>query len=390
MRTWARAIVTLLFAAAIASFFYQHLPPEGEGTDFPQLYCAAKMVGAGMGHQLYDVHLQWEFQQHYTGRIGNFFIHPAYETLIYLPFAMLPLRAAYLTWTVFNLAILGCAGWIFHRRLSVPVAPELIFGLSVCFAPVMLNFFQGQDSILLLLAFTLTFAAIRQEQDFIAGCLLALGLFKFQFVLPVAVVFLICRRFKFAAGFMAVAACLVSISLWIGGWSSLVSYPKLLLNFDGIAFSGVHPSAISNFRGLWTTFAWGTSIGSQIVIAGLALLTISIAAVDWWRVKSIPNTLGLAISNLVLASLLCSYQASPHDLTLTVIPLLLTFSYLRQCSDLPKNRRFLFLTLLLVIFPPPMHVYTLRLHLYVLLALPLAFLFVMNCLEMRRVRRAPV
>ena len=387
VRNWTKTILIVLFAAAITAFHYKHFLEAGQGSDFPQLYCAAKMVGAGMGHRLYDVALQWQFQQRFTGRIGNFFIHPAFEALVYLPFAMLPLRAAYLAWTVFNLAMLGWIAWLLHRRLEVPASPGMIFVLAMSFVPVVLNCFQGQDSILLLLVFTLACIAVAKGRGFAAGCLLALGLFKFQFVLPAALIFLVSRKGKFATGFSSVAAVVLLISLWIAGWSSFFSYPRLLLDLDHIPFSGVHPSGIPNFRGALTTLIPAASLTSKAALAGISLIVMLIAAVGWRRTESVPAVRTLALSNIVLAAVLCSYQASPHDLSLTLIPIFLTYAYLQKSTDIPKSRRIFFLATLLALFLPPVHIYALRLHLYVLLALPLAILFLLNALEIRRIRR---
>ena len=48
---------------------------------------------------------------------------------------------------------------------------------------MVLNFLQGQDSLLLLLVMTLAVAEMKQGRDFTAGCLLGCGLFKFHVIL---------------------------------------------------------------------------------------------------------------------------------------------------------------------------------------------------------------
>jgi hypothetical protein len=387
VRRWTKTILIVIFAAAIATLHYKRFPEAGQGTDFPQLYCAAKIVGAGMGHRLYDVALQWQFQQRYTGRIGNFFIHPPFEALLYLPFTVLPLRAAYFAWTLFNLGILGWIAWLFHRGLRIPVAAEFIYVLLVSSVPVSLSLFQGQDSILLLLVFTLACIAVTNGRGFEAGCFLALGLFKFQFALPALLIFLVGRKSKVvAAGFSILAAVLIAISLWIAGWSSFSTYPRLLLDLDHIPFNGVHSGSIPNFRGALTMLFRQTSVMSWIAVGGFSLIAIAAAAVGWRRTESVPGAGTLALSNVVLAAVLCSYQASPHDLALTLIPIFLTYAYVQKASDMPQNRRILFLATLLVLFLPLLHVYALRMHLYVLLVVPLAILLLLNTLEIRRIR----
>jgi hypothetical protein len=389
LRSRGHALLIVVCVTGIMTLYYKRFLEAGQGTDFPHFYCAAKIVAAGLGHQLYDVSLQWEFQRRYTGRIGNFFIHPPFETLIYLPFAGLPIQAAYLAWTLFNLVVLAVAAWLFHTRLSLPISPGLTLVLLLAFVPVSLNFLQGQDTILLLLVFVLTCVAFGEDKNFAAGCLLALGLFKFQFALPAAIIFLVSRksvsRKMFAAGFALVAVVLALVSLGLSGWSSLTNYPRLLLGFGKVPFSGFHAEAMATVRGAGLVLFPSGSVLGRVAFVGAALLVLALATDGWRRVNS--AVAGLAVSNSVLAAVLLSYQASPHDLTLVALPAFLTFTYLWRTPGLPSLWRRLSLFVLGGLFLPPLHVYAVRVHLYVLLALPIGAVFVLNYWELGRARR---
>jgi hypothetical protein len=83
---------------------------------------------------------------------------------------------------------------------------------------------------------------------------------------------------------------------------------------------------------------------------------------------------------------LLSYQASPHDLTLVLLPIFLTYTYLRNTPGLPSPWRRLSLFTLAVLFLPLLHVYAIRAHLYVLLVLPLVALVLLNHVEIHRFR----
>ena len=388
LRSRGHALLIVVCVTGIMTLYYKRFLEAGRGTDFPHFYCAAKIVAAGLGHQLYDVALQWDFQRRYAGRVGNFFIHPPFETLIYLPFSGLPIPAAYLAWTLFNLVILAVAAWLFHSRLSLAISPGLALVLLLSFVPVSLNFLQGQDTILLLLVFVLTCVALGEDKNFEGGCLLALGLFKFQFALPAAVIFFVSRKDgskkQFAAGFALVAVVLALISLGISGWSSLTSYPRLLLGFGKVPFSGFHAEAMATVRGACLAlFPVGSDLG-RVAFVGGSLLVLAVATDGWRRLSS--TVAGLAVSNALLAAVLLSYQASPHDLTLVVLPVFLTFSYLQSASGLSSVWRRLSLFVLAVLFLPPLHVYAVRAHMYVLLALPLIALLFLNYVEIRRLR----
>jgi hypothetical protein len=387
MRSRTQALLIALAVAGILTLYYKRFLEAGQGTDFPHFYCAAKIVAAGLGHGLYDVSLQWQFQQRYTGRIGNFFVHPPFETLLYWPFALLPVRAAYLAWSFFNLLILALVTWLVNRSFGVPLSPNLILLLSLAFAPVSLNFIQGQDAVLLLLIFTATRIAIANDQGLAAGSLLALGLFKFQFALPAALILLAARKRGFAPSFTIVAAALVALSLAISGPSSFVAYPQLLLHLDKIPLSGVHPGNIPNLRGVLTILISAPQLRG-VTLIGLSLLVFAIAIDGWRRAESTPSTTNLAFSNTVLAALAVSYQASPHDLTLLLIPISLTFPYLRDSSALSPRVRTFFLLTLSALFLPFLHVYALEAHRYALMAIPLILLLALNYFQIRRVRAA--
>jgi hypothetical protein len=389
LRGRAHALLIVVCITGIMTLYYKRFLDAGQGTDFPHFYCAAKIVAAGLGHQLYDISLQWEFQRRYTGRVGNFFIHPPFETWIYLPFAGLPVQAAYLAWTLFNLVVLAVAAWLFHSRLSLPISPGLTLVLLLSFVPVSLTFLQGQDTILLLLVFVLTCVALGEGKNFEAGCLLALGLFKFQFALPAAVIFFVSRKGAskkmLAAGIALVAVVLVLISLGISGWSSVASYPRLLLGFGKLPFSGFHADAMASVRGASLALFPAGSVLGRVAFGGAALLVFAVATDGWRRLN--PTVAGLAVSNAVLAAVLLSYQASPHDLTLAVLPVFLTFTYLSRTAGLPSLWRRLSLFVIAVLFLPPLHVYAVRVHQYVLLALPIGAMLVLNYFEIDRARR---
>ncbi|MGC1220458.1 MAG: glycosyltransferase family 87 protein, partial [Candidatus Sulfotelmatobacter sp.] len=178
--------------SALAAFALTHSAAL-QGTDFPDFYCAARMLAAGHGHQLYDADLQRQYQARYAGRVGTLYIHPPFEAVFYLAVAWLPLRYAYLLWSLLNLTFLGFA----VRRLAKEILPwdwRLSLVASLTFVPTLLCFLQGQDSLLLLLLVVSSFAALRRGRGLAAGCWLGLGLFKFQLALPLALVLVVTQN----------------------------------------------------------------------------------------------------------------------------------------------------------------------------------------------------
>ena len=142
---------------------------------------------------------------------------------------------------------------------------------------------------------------------------------------------------------------------------------------------------MATVRGLCLTLFPAGSVLGRVAFLGTSLLVLAVATDGWRRLR--PTAAGLAVSNAVLAAVLLSYQASPHDLTLVVPPLSLTFTYLWRTPGLPSLWRRVSLFVLAVLFLPPLHVYAVRVHQYVLLTFPIGAMFVLNYFEIDRARR---
>ena len=162
-----------------------------------------------------------------------------FEALLFAPFTFLNYRAAYISWVLISVGLLVCAAMIIESNTKVILAASqyarmqadfgLVLLLFMTFAPVTTCLLLGQDSPLLLLIYTLTFALLRRRKEFWAGCVLAGGLFKFHLILPFVLVLVLRRKWSFLRGFVLVGAMLIVISISVSGLSVLEVYPRFLL-----------------------------------------------------------------------------------------------------------------------------------------------------------------
>ena len=85
--------------------------------------------------------------------------------------------------------------------------------------------------------------------------LVGLGLFKMQIVIPIALLFLLWRRWRFFAGFALSAGLLSLISLWVVGFAQTAAYARSLLSVGtNVAAAHQFPlrvSIMANLRGLF-------------------------------------------------------------------------------------------------------------------------------------------
>src|SRR6266853_6454601 len=260
LRPLVITIAFLMFFVSVAGVFLM-LPLGKSGrVDFRHLYTAGYMVRAGHATDVYDYALYEKFQNELVGPAQGAlpFNHLAYETLFYAPFSLLNYRHAYFAFLASNLIFL--AGSIrMLRKLFSPLAQvwsHLPVAIVVCFLPVAIALIEGQDSLILLALFTAAIAAAHAREDLKAGVLLGLTLFKFQYALPIVLLFLVWKRWRFLAGFAISGVTVVGISVWLTGFSGLFSYVRSIIEMsakysaaNGVLY-GIHPDGMPNLRGI--------------------------------------------------------------------------------------------------------------------------------------------
>jgi len=384
MRTLTKNLLVLAVLASLAVYFGQHFARMQEGMDFGSFYAAVQMVRQGQGHLLFDVPLQDRFLTRYGNRTGIYFIHPPFETLIYLPFCLWSLSRAFLLWSLFNMVLLVLVARILARYESPGWSWRIMLPLILIYVPVLLNFMHGQDSILLLFFFVMAFAALEERRKFTAGCVLALGVFKPHLAIPAALPLLISRRKDAVAGFASVSTALLLISAEVSGWGFLISYPRFLIHLSQLPLAGLHKQQMANLRALV-----GLALNSSPSVAlALTLLTslavLCLAVHSWFRAAKHADAEKLAFANAVIAAILVSYHLSPHDLSILLLPMSLLVRHLLTRKDIPFRLRTWFIASLALIFLPPLHLLALQVHVYTYLCLPILLLFGVTYLEIRR------
>jgi Glycosyltransferase family 87 len=385
MRTFAKNFLALFAMAVVVIYFAGIFPRMQKGLDFADFYIGARIVHDGRGHELYDLPVQKQYLARYSGREGIYFNHPPFEAWIYLPFAMLPLAWAYTLWCVFQAILLIVLARLLERRVLRRWSWRVLVPIFLLFVPVLLDFLQGQDALLLLFLFTLAFVALEERREFAGGCLAGCGLFKFHLLLPALLPVFFVKSRKLAWGFVSAAVGLLLVSLWVSGWGVVAAYPRFLRLLGSLPLAGIHEAQKANLRGLFGVIMPGaqnaavilTLLGS-VLILGLALRSVSLAS----RNSSCAR---LAFANAMFAAVLISYHLSPHDLTILLLPMILLVDHLLNSRDIPRSTRFLLLLTLGLVFLPPLHLLLLRVHLYAYACIPILALFGLTSAEVRRI-----
>ena len=385
MRQVVKQILLIVLLGTIVTFFASRFPQLRKGTDFPAFYSAARMVLEGHGKELYDPAVQNYYLARDAGRAGIYFFHPPFEALIYLPFAVFSLPIAYALWCAFNAVLLIAMARTLGTTFAGAWDWRIFVPLSLLFVPLLLNFYQGQDSLLLLYLLALAMAAMRGNRCLAAGCLLACGMFKFHLVLPIAVPLFVLGRKRFLAGFALVLIGLALVCTAISGRGWVFSYISFLARLRKVPFIGIHSQQMANLRGLF-----GTLLPDHDVVA-LTLVLITSAAVLGAAVHAAArggdSSAGtkLACANAVVASLLVGYHLSPHDLTILLVPLVFSTGHILADSGVSRLSKILLSITVGTLFLPPLHLFLLARHAYSYACFPLLLLFGLILREIGRI-----
>ena len=353
--------------------------------DFRQLYVAGYMVRTGHRTQLYDYAAQAYFQNTLVSNDERAlpFIRPAYQALMFVPFSLLPYRTAYLGFLLLNLLLLALAFLMLQPRLRglSRVWPGLPPALFLGFYPIALALMQGQDSILLLALLAAALVSLERNRDLTAGALAGVGLFKFQIVVPIVLLFLLWRRWRFVKGFMFSAILVGLLSFITCGWAEMVVFVHSLLSVGaglpavpGEINFPLRINIMANLRGLIYGLASLRVPQRWLQVTTLLLSSIVVISV---RARGRQQRGGDALVLAITAGVVVSYYLFIHDLSILLIPIVLTLDRFisRNGTGEPFGRAAAAISALL--FVAPMCIFVIPAHFYLVSVLICAFLFVL-------------
>ena len=328
VKALALGLTAYLGGVHLWTWFLNFSTFAGGNADFRQLYAAGYMVRNGYAHQLYDYGTQLRMQDALVSSkdLALPFIRPAYEALLFVPLSMVNYRGAYLIWIVINLLLLASCVWLLRPKMQnlAAIYPWLPVAMFLTFLPIAAALLQGQDSILLLVMFAGALVLLERRSDFAAGILVGLCLFKLQIVIPIALLFLAWRKWRFSSG-CAVSAAVVSFaSVSLVGFRQAVNYGRALLAMSLSPSSNSHPfrypipvNRMPNLHGLISGTLRGVYSGHFVTAISIALSTV-VLIVSAWKLKSANTVDGFLIA--IVASVLASYYVLIHDLSVLLIP----------------------------------------------------------------------
>jgi len=304
-----------------------YLPAAVRGNaDFRVFYSGGYLLRSGQASQIYDDNRVKNIQDELVSSSPWVlpFTHPAYETMLFVPFSLLRYQAAYFTFLGFNLLCLVIGYWFLRTRFGPLrerwrwLSPLAVLG----FMPVPAVLMQGQDSLILLALFTAALAFMDSGFELTAGLLLGVGMFKFQILIPIGFLFFVWRRWQILFGTVISGAVALALSVALTGIDAQRTYAHKLYDISlkrhgaDLTGYGVPVAGMPNIRGMVSSVlhvAPGISL-STIIISSLVLIVLAA-----WRGWSTSPQWQLAIA--ISAAALTGYHVLPHDLSILLIPM---------------------------------------------------------------------
>jgi len=352
------------------------------GLDFRTFYSAGHMVRSGQADQIYDIASEKRVQDALVAPRPEAlpFFNPAYAVVPFILLSLLSYKVAYFVFFALNVTMTVLAAAAVQPYLSsiAGIWEGLPTFLFLCFFPVGFALREGQMSLILLLLYCACFAASQASRPFVAGVLLGLALIKFQIALPIALLLLAWRCWRFVGGFACGAVALGATSLWITGMRGLSDFGHSIVSYTVSSTTTVARSQMAsmpNIYGLFYSISNGAHWGGilTVICSGLLLL---------WAIFQRPS-----VPLALLVGILVSYHFYQYDLSLLLLPISLTLnktvaSFVSGASESPLSKRFslrswssvaaIFLCVLLLV--PPVCILLMLTGRVYLLACPVAAL----------------
>jgi len=344
--------------------------------DFAEFYAGGLIIRQGNASRLYDLDGQARIERQFlNGERALVNPHPPYESLLFAGLARLSYRKAYLLWGAMNAFF-----WLWFQHLLRPYAPVArrpfrYFLLCSIFFPLWVALLRGQTSVLLLLAFSLTYVCVKRGRDLLAGVFLGLGLIKFAVVLPFACICFVRSKWKMMAGLASAASVLGLLSLATVGPEGVRSYLQLL---GAILKRPGDPAYGESFRswgmptvgGMFATLLTGR-VSTAHIAALTAVTSIALVLFTAWRWRQQDRKGGENVSSLMFAAaLVVSLVTAPHlylhDLTLVLLAVVLVAGSSELVDKSPE--RVVLISAILILYAAPLYVLLVHWEMMYLLA----------------------
>lgn len=333
-RNHALIVALILWSgAAIVTFSTsgpRNLVDHLKGEDFVQIYTLAHAAFEGAYPTL-------QTQQEFYARQVELVpasaqdrylpVYPPTAALIFRPFAYLPYSTAVLGWIVVTILGYATVAWGASRLVNLSRDRGFLLRAAAAFPPFFLLVLYGQTTLIPLLAFALSWLALRARRPLLAGLALGLLSVKPQFALPIGIVLAGGMNGWILLGLgLSVGVQLAAVA-WVMGPQALTAYAGTVSGLSAVEhLLEPDPWRMHSMRALTRLIA-DPAGDIAWVIGGLIVLMI---AVRIWRSDApVDARYGL----VVIATVLVNPHLFAYDAVVLILPFLWLGGWLASIGD---------------------------------------------------------
>lgn len=321
------SLALILMGTLVSSTIIKPNPFLVYSSDFVCLITGTRIIKEHRGETLYEIPTQLYYQQQIFHPLERTWLNPyrwpPFVTILFLPFANLPLIESYRLWAIFNIVLFSLLllffGKIFpwltkdRRRLILP-----FFYLSVYFTII-----SGQTSLLHLLIFSLVYVSLESKKDKLSGLLCGLIAMKPQFLISVPFFFLLSKKkLNFLGGLFFSLVIINSLNTYLSGANYLFNYLDFSFKTETLEFGNRPYQMFSLFSTIISTpFLSKLPREMNLVINGVLYL-LSLA---YFVSKKGLLSFNRLFSSALIFTVIFSVHTLSHDLTFLLLPILLLF-----------------------------------------------------------------
>lgn len=294
---------------------------EGQlkGADFLHFYVLGNIARMHDGGMLYDAHRQTALAAQLIHQEPHETYLPVYGpqySLLFLPLAGLPYGWAAAVWMLGSaLVYFVCCGLMLKGCPRLKGNRGTVFLLAGAFPGFFYLVASGQNAAIALVAFTAAFFCLRGKQPFLAGMALGLLMYKPQFGVMAAVLFVLTLEWKVILGALITGGGQLAAGALYYGRPVLDTYLGRITHVNQNA-SALEPH-LDRLHGLMAF--WQMLLPWHGLVLGLyALTALAVVVITVWCWRSnAPLELRFAI--FLLGSALVNPHLTDYDLV-TVVP----------------------------------------------------------------------
>jgi len=314
LRKDARVVKSVAFWLLVLVLFGTVLTHSPGMTDFRSYYAAGGLI-RHEPQNLYSADAQFRGQSQIGS--GPFFpwAHLPPEALIVAPLTFVSFRHAVAIWNGTSLLLILLAAW----QLKPDWRGYSAFTAVLC--PITIGLHAGQDVFIILAALSAGFVYLRRGRDFVAGCLIGIGLLRFTIMIPFLCFWAAARRWKILSGAACTGICLAAISFAAVGRQVIPEYLKMCR-----LLAASHDSAdavrMPTLRGFFTVVL-GYHPYNYIAVIAVSAIILGWGLRQCARWKDSPHRTETLFAFALTISIVLDYQGYIYNVALLLVPVVL-------------------------------------------------------------------